>query len=30
LGFLQATVDLGETHPQVGREFADWLAGRAG
>jgi len=29
LGFLQATVDLGETHPQVGREFADWLAGRA-
>jgi UTP--glucose-1-phosphate uridylyltransferase len=28
LGFLQATVDLGETHPQVGREFADWLAGR--
>ena len=28
LGFLQATVDLGETHPQVGREFAKWLAGR--
>lgn len=29
LGFLQATVDLGETHPQVGREFADWLGSRA-
>ena len=29
LGFLQATVDLGVTHPQVGREFADWLGSRA-
>jgi hypothetical protein len=27
LGFLQASVDLGETHPQVEREFADSLAG---
>ena len=26
LGFLQATVDLGEHHPQVGAEFAAWLA----
>jgi UTP--glucose-1-phosphate uridylyltransferase len=29
LGFLQATVDLGETHPQVGREFRQWLVERA-
>jgi UTP--glucose-1-phosphate uridylyltransferase len=28
LGFLQATVDLGEHHPQVGAEFAAWLASR--
>ncbi len=28
LGFLQATVDLGEHHPQVGAEFAAWLANR--
>ena len=28
LGFLQATVDLGEIHPQVGAEFAAWLAHR--
>jgi len=28
LGFLQATVDLGEHHPQVGAEFAAWLAQR--
>jgi UTP--glucose-1-phosphate uridylyltransferase len=28
LGFLQATVDLGEHHPQVGAEFTAWLASR--
>jgi UTP--glucose-1-phosphate uridylyltransferase len=28
LGFLQATVDLGEQHPQVGASFAAWLAQR--
>jgi len=28
LGFLQATVDLGEHHPQVGAEFSAWLAQR--
>ena len=28
LGFLQATVDLGEQHPQVGAAFAAWLAQR--
>jgi UTP--glucose-1-phosphate uridylyltransferase len=28
LGFLQATVDLGEHHAQVGAEFAAWLANR--
>ena len=28
LGFLQATVDLGEHHSQVGAEFAAWLAQR--
>ena len=28
LGFLQATVDLGEHHAEVGQEFAAWLAGR--
>jgi UTP--glucose-1-phosphate uridylyltransferase len=25
LGFLQATVDLGVVHPDVGQEFSDWL-----
>ncbi|MEY5100673.1 MAG: hypothetical protein RJA36_3392 [Pseudomonadota bacterium] len=25
LGFLQATVDLGRVHPEVGAEFAQWL-----
>jgi UTP--glucose-1-phosphate uridylyltransferase len=29
LGFLQATVDLGEQHPEVGVEFQAWLAQRA-
>ncbi len=29
LGFLQATVDLGVNHPEVGPEFADWLRTRA-
>jgi len=29
LGFLQATVDLGEHHPQVGAEFTAWLASRS-
>ena len=28
LGFLQATVDLGEHHPQVGQAFAQWLSSR--
>ncbi len=28
LGFLQATVDLGERHPQVGAEFSAWLSAR--
>jgi UTP--glucose-1-phosphate uridylyltransferase len=28
LGFLQATVDLGEVHPDVGAEFAAWLQQR--
>ena len=28
LGFLQATVDLGVQHAEVGPEFADWLKGR--
>jgi len=28
LGFLQATVDLGEHHAEVGQEFAAWLASR--
>jgi UTP--glucose-1-phosphate uridylyltransferase len=28
LGFLQATVDLGEQHHEVGNEFRTWLAGR--
>ena len=28
LGFLQATVDLGEHHPQVGAEFTAWLVYR--
>ena len=26
LGFLQATVDLGQTHPEVGPAFTEWLA----
>jgi UTP--glucose-1-phosphate uridylyltransferase len=30
LGFLQATVDLGEQHAEVGAEFTAWLAQRAG
>jgi UTP--glucose-1-phosphate uridylyltransferase len=25
LGFLQATVDLGVGHPEVGTEFSAWL-----
>ena len=29
-GFLQATVDLGEHHPEIGAEFAAWLAARQG
>jgi len=29
LGFLQATVDLGEHHPQVGAEFTAWLSSRS-
>jgi UTP--glucose-1-phosphate uridylyltransferase len=28
LGFLQATVDLAEDHPEVGKEFSTWLASR--
>lgn len=28
LGFLQATVDLGVRHPEVGTAFADWLRAR--
>lgn len=28
IGFLQATVDLGEKHSEVGEEFRSWLAGR--
>ncbi|HHV48049.1 UTP--glucose-1-phosphate uridylyltransferase GalU [Azonexus hydrophilus] len=28
LGFLQATVDLGEQHAEVGREFSAWLQAR--
>ena len=28
LGFLQATVDLGENHSEVGKEFSAWLADR--
>ena len=28
LGFLQATVDLGESHAEVGAEFAEWLKKR--
>lgn len=28
LGFLQATVDLGEAHAEVGADFAQWLQGR--
>ncbi len=28
LGFLQATVDLGETHKEVGEEFSAWLRQR--
>jgi UTP--glucose-1-phosphate uridylyltransferase len=28
LGFLQATVDLGVNHPEVGADFIDWLNGR--
>ena len=29
LGFLQATVDLGVCHAEVGREFSDWLKTRS-
>lgn len=29
LGFLQATVDLAEHHPEVGTRFAEWLQNRA-
>ena len=28
LGFLQATVDLGEQHPEVGARFTEWLKNR--
>ena len=28
LGFLQATVDLAQTHPEVGTQFSEWLAHR--
>ena len=28
LGFLQATVDLGEQHPEVGAHFTEWLKNR--
>ncbi len=28
LGFLQATVDLGESHAEVGKEFKAWLDAR--
>ena len=28
LGFLQATVDLAEVHPEVGHEFSIWLNAR--
>lgn len=30
LGFLQATVDLGEHHPEIGAEFVQWLETRSG
>jgi UTP--glucose-1-phosphate uridylyltransferase len=30
LGFLQATVDLGEKHDEVGAEFKAWMAQRVG
>lgn len=30
LGFLQATVDLAEHHPEVGRQFTNWLGQRGG
>ncbi len=30
LGFLQASVDIGITHPQTGQEFKDWLTDRLG
>jgi UTP--glucose-1-phosphate uridylyltransferase len=26
LGFLQATVDLAQIHPEVGADFVEWLA----
>lgn len=29
LGLLQANVDLGERHPEVGVEFRQWMSGRA-
>ena len=29
LGFLQATVDLAQQHPEVGADFTEWLAARA-
>ncbi|MEE1653413.1 UTP--glucose-1-phosphate uridylyltransferase GalU [Brachymonas sp. J145] len=28
LGFLQATVDLAQKHPEVGMDFSQWLTGR--
>ncbi len=28
LGYLQATVEFGQRHPEVGKEFAEYLAGR--
>lgn len=30
LGFLQATVDLGQSHPEVGADFSRWLNERRG
>ena len=29
LGYLQATVELGLHHPEIGKEFAAWLDGRS-
>ena len=29
LGFLQATVDLAQKHPEVGADFSEWLAAKS-